>query len=103
MKKKTKKKIIIVSVVTALLLLIIFLIAPYTIGAILYNSVFGVRYQTTDYLKFYIEDFDWLNADRYEFTSNNNQKLVGYHYYSDGLGGGHNTYGCCLLFYAKRL
>ena len=104
MKKKTKKKIIIVSVETALLLLIIFLIAPYTIGAILYNSVFGVRYQTTDYLKFYIEDFDWLNADRYEFTSNNNQKLVGYHYYSDdsdskavivmahGLGGGHNTY-----------
>lgn len=104
LQRKTRKKIIIVSAILAVLLLIIFLIAPYTIGAILYNSVFGVRYQTTDYLKFYIEDFDELNAERYEFTSNNDQKLVGYHYYIDnsdskavivmahGLGSGHNTY-----------
>lgn len=103
-KKQMKKLLIIASIVLASLLLIIFLIAPFTIGAILYNSVFGVRYQTSGYLKFHIEDFDGLNADRYEFTSNDNQKLVGYHYYIDdsdskalivmshGLGGGHNTY-----------
>ena len=38
--KKTKKKIIIASIVTAVLILIVFLVAPFTVGAILYNSVF---------------------------------------------------------------
>ena len=81
--KKTKKKIIIASIVTAVLILIVFLVAPFTVGAILYNSVFNVRYETTEYWKFNLDDFDGLKADRHEFTSNNGIKLVGYRYYVD--------------------
>ena len=79
--KKTKKKIIIASIVIAILLLIIFLVAPFTMGAIMYDSVFNVRYETPEYLMFYLDDFAGLNADRHEFTSNHGTKLVGYHYY----------------------
>ncbi len=103
--KKTKKKIVIVSIVTAILLLIIFLVAPFSVGAILYNSVFNVRYETAEYLKFHLDDFDGLKADKHEFTSNDGTRLVGYRYYTDGVkahgvvviahgfgGGGHNSY-----------
>lgn len=113
--KKTKKKIIIASIVMAILILIIFLVAPFTIGAILYNSVFHVRYETKEYWKFHLEDFDGLKADRHEFTSNNGIKLVGYRYYVDcvdaqglvvishGLGGGgHNRYMDVAYYFAKH-
>lgn len=102
--KKTKKKIIIASIVTVILLLITFLVAPFTIGEILYNSLFDVRYETTEYLKFHLDDFDGLKADKHEFTSNKGTKLVGYRYYMDNVnakgvvviahgfgGGGHNV------------
>ena len=103
--KKTIKKIIIVSIVTAILLLTIFLVTPFTIGAILYNSVFNERYETAEWMKLHLDDFDRLKADKHEFTSNNGNKLVGYRYYVDNVkpqgvvvivhglgGGGHNTY-----------
>ncbi len=113
--QKTKKKIIIASVVTAILLLIIFLIAPFTIGAILYDSVFNVRYKTPEYLKFYLDDFDGLKADKHEFTSDDGTRLVGYRYYTDSVkaqgvvviahglgGGGHNSYMDVAYYFAQH-
>ncbi len=115
LRKKTKKKIIIASIVIAILLLIVFLVAPFTVGAVLYNSVFHVRYETAEYLKFYLDDFDGLKADKHEFKSNDGTSLVGYRYYTDrvkaqgvvviahGLGGGgHNSYMDVAYYFAKH-
>ena len=114
-RKKTKKKIIIASIVSGVLLLIIFLVAPFTVGAILYNNVFNVRYETPEYLKFYLDDFDGLKADKHEFTSHKGINLVGYRYYTEdtkaqgvvvishGLGGGgHNSYMDVAYYFAKH-
>ena len=111
---KTKKKIVIAVSVSAAVILIVFLVAPFTIGAIIYNGVFGVRYETTEYVKLYVDDYYGLKADKHEFTSNNGDKLVGYRYYVDvtpargvvviahGLGGGgHNTYMDVANFFAQ--
>ena len=113
--RNTKKKIIIAVSVSAILLLIIFLVVPFTVGAILYDSVFNVRYETVDYLKLHVDDFDGLNADRHEFTSSNGTKLVGYRYYVDGGkakgvvviahglgGGGHNSYMDVAYYFAQH-
>ena len=113
--KKTKKKIIVALSVSAILLLIIFLVAPFTVGAILYDSVFNVRYETAEWVKLYLDDFDGLKADQYEFTSNNGNKLVGYRYYIDSVephgvvviahglgGGGHNTYMDVAYYFAQN-
>ena len=112
---KSKKKIIITSSVSAALLLVIFLVVPFTVGAILYNDVFNVRFETTEYLKFHLDDFDGLKSDKHEFTSNNGQKLVGYRYYVDNVnaqgvvvishgfgGGGHNSYMDVAYYFAQR-
>ncbi len=115
LQKKTKKIIIIVSIVTAVLLLFIFLVAPFSIGAILYDSMFNVRYETTEYSKYYLTDFDGLKADKHEFTSNKGTKLVGYRYYVDNVkakgvvviahgfgGGGHNVYMDVAYYFAQH-
>ena len=112
---KTKKKLIIASIVSAILILVIFLVAPFTVGAILYDGVFGERYETAEFVKLRLEDFDGLKADRHEFTSNGGNKLVGYRYYVDateakgvvvishGLGGGgHNSYMDVAYYFAQR-
>ena len=113
--KTTKKKIIIASTVLAIALLIVFLVVPFSVGAILYNSVFNVRYETTEYLRFYLDDFDGLRADKYEFASDKGVKLVGYRYYLDTVkaqgvvviahgfgGGGHNSYMDVAYYFAQR-
>lgn len=74
-----RKKIIIASSVVASLLFL-FLIAPYSVSAIVYNVIFGGRITTREYLRYYVEDFDGLQAERYEFKSNENQTLTGYRY-----------------------
>ncbi len=107
--------LIIASIVTGVLLLIVFLVAPFTIGAIIYNSVFNVRYETAEYLKFYLDDFNGLKADKHEFTSNDGTRLVGYRYYTDSVkaqgvvviahgfgGGGHNSYMDVAYYFAQH-
>ncbi len=115
MTKKKKKLIIILSSVAAALILIIFLIAPFTISAIIYDGVFGVRYATNDGYRFYLDDFDGLQADRYEFKSDKGQTLIGYRYYvgnekphgvvviAHGFGGGgHNSYIDVAYYFAQN-
>lgn len=115
MTKKKKKLIIILSSVAAVLILIIFLIAPFTISAIIYDGVFGERFETNDNYRLYLDDFDGLQADRYEFKSDNGQTLIGYRYYinnekpcgvvviAHGFGdGGHNSYMDVAYYFAQN-
>lgn len=115
MTKKAKKRIVILSAVAAALILLVFLILPFVISAVLYNSVFGQRFSTSDNYRYYLDDFDNLSAQRYEFLSYDNQKLVGYRYYVEGNspkgvvviahgfgGGGHNSYMDVADFFAHN-
>lgn len=112
---KSKKRIIIASVVMFFALAFFLIVAPFTISAIVLNSIFGTRFTTDSVLAYSLDDFEGLNADRYEFNSNNNQKLIGYKYYVDGVtpkavvviahgfgGGGHNSYMDCANFFAHN-
>ncbi len=105
MTKKAKKRIIVLSAVLAAVILLVFLILPFVISAILYNGFFGQRFTTSENYRYYLSDFDGLSAQRYEFDSYDNEKLVGYRYFVDGEkprgvvviahglgGGGHNSY-----------
>jgi len=113
--KRKKKLIIILSIVLSAILLIVFLILPFTVASVVYNGVFGERYTTKDYLKFYLEDFEGLKAERHEFLSDGGEKLVGYRYYvsdtsSRGVvviahgfgGGGHNSYMDVAYYFAQN-
>lgn len=101
---KQKKRIIKASVAVVVILLFLLVIAPYSVSAIVLNKVFGRRFETKDYLRFEVSDFDGLQAQKHTFNSDGRQ-LVGYRYYSDnanpkGLvilshgfgGGGQNGY-----------
>jgi dienelactone hydrolase len=99
-KKRTK---IIVAICVGLI--IVLLVVPFALSVYIYQSNFGVRYETLPWLSWDIEDFEGLNKERYTFASNNGQMLTGYRYFKDtdttkgvviiahGLGGGgHNAY-----------
>lgn len=96
-----KKKILIASII----LIFVLLVVPFIASTYVYNQYFGIRYETYEPLAFNLEDFPELKRDKYEFTSNKDQKLVGYKYYytkenikgiiilSHGFGtGGHRCY-----------
>ncbi len=100
--KKNKNKIILITVVS-ILLAIPLIILP-VVSVIVYESVFGARYETTSWLRFSAESYDGLQAERSDFQSGD-VTLAGYKYskagqdikgvvvISHGLGGGgHNTY-----------
>lgn len=99
---KGKKKWL---VIVPAIILTVGLILPTGISYLLYQSVFGVRYQTPYAKMNHVYDFDGLNRDKYEITSDKGQKLTAYNYYTDkedvkgiiimahGIGGGgHNSY-----------
>ncbi|MFA5636524.1 MAG: alpha/beta fold hydrolase [Anaerovoracaceae bacterium] len=99
---KNKKRIVITLCTT---LLILFVIAPLSLSVYIYSSNFGSRYESLSWMERSLSEFPGLMADRYTFSSNKEQQLVGYSYYRDtenikgvvviahGLGGGgHNSY-----------
>ncbi len=113
-KNKKKLTIILVSVISAVIILL-FVIIPFGASIALYESVFGVRYTTYEPLSYSVSDFEGLQAERHEFTSNKGQKLVGYRYFvgeerpkgvviiAHGLGGGgHNSYMDVAYYFAKN-
>lgn len=72
---------------------------------IIYNDNFNVRFETAEWLKYSVSDFEGLKMEECTFASNNGQRLAGYKYSKDGQpikgvavlahgfgGGGHNTY-----------
>lgn len=94
-----------------LLFLLIFLIIPYSMTIVLYNSVFNKRDETARTYR--VTDFDGLKADRHEFQSYDDETLVGYRYYTEkavpcgvvvlahGIGtGGHNSYMNTIYYFA---
>ncbi len=102
MEKKQKKKILIITI-AGILLAILFIILPVT-TIVVYESVFGTRYETASWMAFSVEDYEGLQVERSDFQSDN-VTLAGYQYskadqerkgvvvIAHGLGGGgHNTY-----------
>jgi hypothetical protein len=112
--KKSKRKIVVISILLTVVL-VLFIILPFGASIGIYESVFGERYTTYEPLAFHVSDFDGLKAERYEFTSDKGQKLVGYRYYvsderpkgviviAHGLGGGgHNSYMDSAYYFASN-
>ncbi len=100
---KDKKKVIWVSVI-AILLAIPLVVLPLT-TVIIYEAVFGQRYETAQWLAFSVEDYQGLQVKNCEIPTERNKSLAGYQYakanqnikgvvvMAHGLGGGgHNTY-----------
>ena len=99
---KGKKKWL---VIIPAIILMVGLIIPTGVSFILYQSVFGKRYQTSYAKMNHTYDFDGLNRDKYELISDQGQKITAYNYFTDkedvkgiiimahGIGGGgHNSY-----------
>lgn len=100
-----KKKILIFIVVS---ILIILFITP----IIIYKQMFDKRFDTP-LCQVNLNEIFEVKKDKYEFTSNKNQKLIGYNYYytkkpkgiiifSHGLGGGHKSNLPIINYLAKN-
>ncbi len=105
------KKLIIIAVSVLLAAAILF-------GAVsiyIYESFFGIRYETYMPLGYYTEDFDGLMRANYSFTSDKGQNLSAYLYHTGegapkGLivfahgfgGGGHNSYMDIINYFAQN-
>ena len=96
------KKALIISL--SALLGIIFVVMP-TATVVIYESIFSFRFETEEWLRYSVEDFDGLLCERSDFYSTDGTRLAGYKYSKDaenvkgvvvvahGLGGGgHNFY-----------
>lgn len=99
---KTRKRTIKIVLIIALIVL---LVMPFGLSAMIYEDNFGDRYTKYAPMARSIAEFEGLNSQRYTFTSNEGQMLVGYKYFrkledikgviiiAHGLGGGgHNSY-----------
>ncbi len=108
MNKKTKK--IIMIMLTVLLFLTII---PFVLCSIIYEVYFGKGYDTREEWRYEITDFAGLKQERYPFTSDDGQMLIGYKFYKEhqdikgtlvfahGLGcGGYNTYMDLINYFA---
>lgn len=97
-----KKKVIIISII-CFLVAIPLIIIPVSV-VIVYESIFGVRYETEEWMKFSLEEYEGLISERSDFKSDY-VTLAGYKYYKinqevNGLvviahglgGGGHNIF-----------
>ncbi len=103
--KKPKKALKIVLIVLAALI-VLGIVGMYALSVMIYNEIFGVRYETYEPLAYRVSDFEGLECEEHFFTSDKGQKLAGYMYtsnndtYNDKIvviahglgGGGHNSY-----------
>ena len=101
-KPKSKKKKILFIILSIVVTLII--AGDWVLSVMVYNENFNQRFESYEPLMLYVDDFDGLHRTKYEFSSNEGQKLAGYMYSSGenqrGIvvmahgfgGGGHNSY-----------
>ena len=101
-KAKGKAKPIIISVICVILSVPLIILPVTTV--IVYESIFGERYETASWLEFSVEDYEGLQMERSDFQSEDvtlagykyskaNQEIKGVVIIAHGLGGGgHNTY-----------
>ena len=66
-KRKNKKKIIIISIISVLLAIPLIILPVATV--IIYESIFGERYETVSWLEFSVEDYEGLQMERSDFQS----------------------------------
>lgn len=110
-KTKSKKKLILIIISCLLILLII---GWWALSVSIYNDNFNKRFESYEPLMMYVEDFDGLQREKYEFSSDKGQMLTGY-LYSSGTGqrgiivmahgfggGGHNSYMDCANYFAQH-
>ena len=109
-KVKSKKKIILI----ILLCLVLLLVIGWAILSVsIYNENFNKRFSSYEPLMLHVEDFDGLQCEPCEFTSDKGQKLAGYLYSADsdprgiiviahGLGAGQNSYMDCADYFAHH-
>lgn len=88
--------------------------ADWVFSVMIYNDNFNRRYESYGPYMLYLEDFEGLQRERYEFTSDKGQKLIGYMYHfgenQHGIvviahgfgGGGHNSYMDCANYFAQH-
>lgn len=116
--QKHRKGLRIAGIVVAVLLVLVIaaaLILPRQIAVMVYNDNFGKRFTTYEPLAWSIDDFDGLSRERYVFTSDKGQELVGYRYFREGVdvrgvvvlahgfgGGGHRSYMNIADFFARN-
>lgn len=111
--KRSNKKALIITVVCIVLSfpLVIHPIAT----VIVYESVFGSRYETLSWMEYSIDDYDGLTLERSDFYSEDGTRLAGYKYsrsaektkglviISHGLGGGgQNAYMPFVDFFTQN-
>ena len=101
-KAKGKAKAIIISVICVILSVPLIILPVTTV--IVYESIFGERYETVSWLEFSAADYEGLQMERSDFQSEDvtlagykyskaNQEVKGVVVIAHGLGGGgHNTY-----------
>lgn len=100
-----KKKMIFSAIIILLLLLFI-------VPIIIYKQMFDKRF-TTPMHDIDITKISSIKREKYEFNSNNNQTLIGYHYhlnkktkgiiiFSHGLGGGHRSNLPIINYFVKN-
>ena len=109
--KSNKKKIFLVVLSIVALLLIA---GDWALTVTVYNENFNQRFESYEPLMLYVDDFDGLQRTKYEFCSNEGQKLAGYLYrfgenqrgivvMAHGFGGGgHNSYMDCANYFARH-
>lgn len=110
--KNKKRKFIIISFAVMFML---FLIIPLGLAVMIYEDNFGERYETYIPMSRSNDEFENLNMQRFTFSSNKGQVLVGYKYFKNvedavgivviahGLGGGgHNSYMDIVDYFASN-
>lgn len=111
-----KKKPLWVKIILVVLIVTVVNIAVFTgVSIYIYESVFGVRFETYAPLGYNVEDFEGLQRAEYTFYSNKGQALAGYLYHNgEGspkgviitahgfCGGGHNSYMDCINYFAQN-
>ena len=111
-KAKGKAKPIIISVICVILSVPLIILPVTTV--IVYESIFGERYETASWLEFSVEDYEGLQMERSDFQSEDvtlagykyskaNQEVKGVVVIAHGLGGGgHNTYMPFIDYFASN-
>ena len=72
--KKSKKKIIIISIISVLLAIALIILPITTV--IVYESIFGERYETASWLEFSIKDYEGLQMERSRFITLTENRLI---------------------------
>ncbi len=109
--KSKKKKVLIIALCIAAALLIA---GDWFLSVAIYNENFDQRFESYEPMMWYVDDFDGLQRTKYEFVSNQGQKLTGYLYTAGenphGIvvmahgfgGGGHNSYMSSANYFAHH-